>query len=160
MDFRIAKATAAGMDDASLFWAVIEPMWHADVDEDVRMELATPGQRALYSITVCFREVSNGGFDQFFYNTSGMHADEIRKALRVLGANEHAQAFENSLKAFPRSRVPVDMDERRALLESIPKNRRLAVFEPEEELFFNEEGIWPYFRQYVEKHESEFFSDA
>ncbi len=160
MDFRIAHTTVDGMDDASLFWAVIEPMWHADVDEDVRMELATPGQRALYAITVCFREVPNGGIDQFFYNTGGMHADGIRNALRILGANKHAHAFEHALRVFPRSVVPVDVDERRALLKSIAKKRRLAVFEPEEEIFSNEENIWPFFRQYFERHQSEFFLDS
>jgi hypothetical protein len=160
MDFRIAKKTVVGMDDASLFWALIERMWHADVDEHVRMRLATPGQRALYTITWCFREVANGGFNQFFYNTGGNHTDVIRNALRELGADEHADAFETALTAFPRSNVPVEVEVRRALLESIPKNRRLAVFEPVEKTFFNEENIWPFFREYVEKHENEFFSDS
>ncbi len=88
-----------------------------------------------------------------------MYADEVRKGLRLLNAIEHATAFEQALKVFPSARVPIDQEERQGILESIPKTRRKAIFQPLEEEFFGEERIWPYFQEYVDTHPSEFFSD-
>src|SRR5208282_1452441 len=138
MDFRIRQAMVEGMDEAAFFWAVIEPLWPtAEVDNELKhIALATPGQRALYVVTLFLREVDNGGLDQFFFNSSGMYAAEICKALRLLGADEQAAAFEQALKFFPGSRVPLDQDDRQAVLKDIPKARRRAMFRPlEEELY-------------------------
>jgi hypothetical protein len=162
MDFRIPRSTVDGLDEAEFFWALIEPVWpDASVDDELaHIALATPGQRALYIVTLCIREVCNGGLDQFFSNSSGMYADEVRKALRLLKANEHAAAFEKAMKVFPGARVPVDRDDRQSLLEAIPKARRKAIFKPLQEEFFGEERIWPYFQKYVDEHPSEFFADG
>ena len=161
MDFRISRSTVDGLDDAGLFWALIEPVWHAGIEYDPELfASATPGQLALYVVTYCIREVCNGGLDQFFYNTGGMHAEDVRKALRLLGADVHAAAFEKALTVFPDASVPVDHAQRQDLLESIPQARRQEVFEPLEKEFFEEERFWPYFRKYVELHPNEFFVDA
>lgn len=161
MDFRIPRSSVDGLDEAEFFWALIEPVWPDTSVEDelAHVESATPGQRALYVVTLCIREVCNGGLDQFFRNSSGMYADEVRKGLRLLNAIEHATAFEQALKVFPGAHVPIDQEERQAILESIPKARRKAIFRPLQEEFFGEERIWPYFQKYVDTHPSEFFSD-
>jgi hypothetical protein len=162
MDFRMRRSTLDGLDEAHCFWALIEPVWpDASVKNELKhIALATPGQRALYVVTLCIREVCNGGLDQFFSNSSGVYAMEVRKALRLLGADEHAAAFDKALKVFPGAHVPVDEGEREALLDAIPKARRQAMFEPLEEVFSGEERIWPYFQRYIDTHPSEFFLDA
>jgi hypothetical protein len=159
MDFRISRSAVEGLGEAALFWAVIEPLWPdaSVIDELAHIKLATPGQRALYVVTLCIREVCNGGLDQFFSNSSGMYSEDVRKSLRLLGAKEHATAFEKALKVFPGERVPVDQEDRQTLLEAIPKARRKAFFKPLEEKFFGEERIWPNFQKYIETHPHEFF---
>jgi len=162
MDFRIPRSTVDSLDEADYFWAVIEPVWpDASVKNELKhIALATPGQRALYVVTLCIREVCNGGLDQFFSNSSGMYAMEVRRALRLLGADEHAAAFDKALKVFPGAHALVDEGEREALLEAIPRARRQTMFEPPEEVFSGEERIWPYFQRYIDSHASEFFLDA
>jgi hypothetical protein len=162
MEFRIPRSIVDGLDEAEFFWALIEPVWpDASIEDELaHIALATPGQRALYVVTLCIREVCNGGLDQFFFNSSGMYADEVRKALRLLGANEYAAAFENALKVFPGARVPVDQDDRQNILETIPKACRKAIFKPLQEEFFDEKRIWPYFQKYVDEHPGEFFVDG
>jgi hypothetical protein len=95
MNFRIPRSKVAGLDDASYFWALIGPIWpDASVDDELKhIALGTPGQRALYVVTLCIREVCNGGLEQFFSNSNGMYAAEVSKALRLLGATEHAAAL-------------------------------------------------------------------
>jgi hypothetical protein len=62
------------------------------------------------------------------------------------------------MEVFPQARVPRDHDERRELLESIPKSK--AILAPLDDVFFGEERIWPYFRKYVDAHPPEFFLDV
>jgi hypothetical protein len=160
MDFRIPRSTVDGLDDeVDYFWALIEPLWPDTSVEDelAHIALATAGQRALYVVTLFFREVDNGGLDQFFHNSSGMYAAEVSKALHLLGATEHAAAFEKALKIFPDGHAPLDQDERQSLLDDTPVARRRALFEPLEEDLGSEHSIWPYFQSYVDRHPREFF---
>jgi hypothetical protein len=160
VDFRVKRSSVDHLDEMDFFWALIEPLWPDESvkDELKRIALATPGQRALYVVTLCLREV-DGGLDQFFCNSSGMYASEVRKAFRLLGADEHASAFERALGIFPGGEAPVDHGEREAILEDIPQPRRKAMFEPLEEDLFGEHRIWAYFQKYVDAHPEEFFVD-
>jgi hypothetical protein len=160
MDFRIPRSSVDGLDEGDYFWALIEKVWPDDAANELqRLRSATPGQRALYVTTLCIREVGNGGLDQFFSNSSGMYAGHVRKAFRLLGAEEPAEAFEKALKIFPGGRAPVDEGERQSLLDEIPDERRKAFFKPLEEELFGEHRLWPYFQKYVDMHPSEFFVD-
>jgi hypothetical protein len=62
-DYRIPRTSVEGMNDSSLFWAVIEKAWpdveHPEVTE--KLHNCTPGQIALLAITLFIREVNNGG---------------------------------------------------------------------------------------------------
>jgi hypothetical protein len=162
MDFRIPQSSVEGLHEDDYFWALIEPVWpDASVESELKhIATATPGQRALYVVTLCIREVCNGGFEQFFFNSSGIYAREVRKALRLLAAEQHAAAFEKALEFFPGRQVPVDQELRQELLEAVSKSRRNTFFEPLNEAFYGEERIWPYFQKYVDTHPSEFFVDA
>jgi Domain of unknown function (DUF4375) len=161
MELRISRATVEGLDLESYFWALVEPVWGAAWENEASLlSTATRGQRALYVVTLCIREVCNGGFEQFFHNTSGMYAADVCKALRLIEAEEHSAAFEKALKVFPEGLVPLDQEERQSLLEMIPRWRRKAFFKPLEEEFFEEERIWQCFDKYVDMHPREFFVDA
>jgi hypothetical protein len=158
-DFRISRSSTDGLDEADYFWALIEPVWpDSSVEDELEHILsASPGQRALYVVTLCIREIDNGGLYQFLYNSSGMYAAEVRKAFRLLGTDEHAAAFAKALKIFPNSRAPVDWGDRQEILESISKARLKTFFKPLEEELYNEYRIWPYFHKYVDMHPNEFF---
>ena len=161
MDFRISRSSVDGMDDAGLFWALIEPVWpdEAVADELRHIAMATPGQRALYVTTLFIREVDNGGLEQFFHNSSGMYAESVCDAFRLLGANEYASVFERALSIFPSGQVPLRQSYRIRVLESIPKQTRMELFKSLEEQLLGEDRLWPFFRNYVAAHPAEFFID-
>src|SRR5512133_2855080 len=84
-DFRIARSDVAdGADVAEVAWKVIEPMWKVlktPYEPDDRLQtVATPGQRAFYALHWTISEVSNGGFHQYFYNSTGYLAPEASPA--------------------------------------------------------------------------------
>ena len=99
------------------------------------------------------------GYISSFTTVAECMRTRFARGYALLNAVEHATAFEQALKVFPSARVPIDQEERQDILESIPRARIKAIFQPLEEEFFEEERIWPYFQKYVDTHPSEFFSD-
>src|SRR5688500_7593026 len=48
----------------------------------------TPEEKAVWVANVFIGEIHNGGFHQFFSNSSGDHAGELPSVLRALGATK------------------------------------------------------------------------
>lgn len=161
MDYRISRASVQGMDDSELFWALIEPLWPTQrvLDELCHLAAATPGQQALYTVTLFIREVDNGGLTQFFKNSSGIYTEAVRDGLRLLAADQHAAAFEAAIAFFPHGRVPVDRDARSNAVQAIIDERGKKAFRDLDKQLFGERRLWPFFRSYVEAHPEDFFFD-
>ena len=65
------------------------------------------------------REVNNGGFNQFYYNSSGDYAHETVESLKGIGAEKTAQIVNKANSQFPNNIVPKDRDERQDVLDQI-----------------------------------------
>ena len=57
--------------------------------EDVVRNLSN-GQRAVYVTWIVEAEVNNGGFNQFYYNSSGQLGDLMQDSFRTIGATQFA----------------------------------------------------------------------
>lgn len=77
--------------------------------------LSTPEQ-VFYICTELEQEVNNGGFDQFFYNSSGNFSNRIVECFIAIGADETADICKTALAAFS-SPLPVNRDERQTYLD-------------------------------------------
>lgn len=55
------------------------------------------GLRAIYATYVVDMEVSNGGFNQFFWNPSSRYADDALQGYELLGATEYAAVMREAL---------------------------------------------------------------
>ncbi len=60
----------------------------------------TPSERIVVVIEAMEREVGNGGFNQFFYNSSNEYAGELVSALRIIGIPDIADIAERALRAI------------------------------------------------------------
>lgn len=76
-------------------------------------------ERKVFCIDSVLREVNNGGFSQFFFNSSGDHAADTTAALRAIGADEWADIVRDAIALFPGGLVPSDLQERRAVLVDV-----------------------------------------
>lgn len=87
--------------------------WRVEFDA-----LTTPEQvfRAIWELEA---EVNNGGFGQYYYNTSGDTAFCVVEALKAIGANNAAQLVERANAVFTDSKPPRDRDEREVQLDSM-----------------------------------------
>lgn len=162
MDYRVPRSAVDGLEGDDFLWAVIEPTWP---DSSVHDELhhiaaATPGQRAIYTVTIFMRELDNGGLEQFYFNSSGIYAQAVLEGLRLLGADGDADIFQRSFAVFPNGQVPEDWRDRRAALSAIGRDELRHHFVPLEDQLYGEERLTPYFHAYIEKHPEEFFLES
>src|SRR5256885_16300545 len=64
-------------------------------------------------------EVNNGGFDQFFYNSSGDNNAETIQALEAIGATTMTDIVRRAAAKFPQALPPKDRSERQGILLQI-----------------------------------------
>ncbi len=83
------------------------------------MESLSDPQKIFYYIKNCEREISNGGFKQFYYNSSGDFAHETNYSLKIVGALKTANIVKSANDQFPLKIVPKDRSERQKILEQI-----------------------------------------
>jgi hypothetical protein len=77
----------------------------------------TPSARVMYFAQILDGEVFNGGFHQYFSNSSGKHAHSTLAALHDLGALRAAGLLQRAVDTFPNKRVPADRKERNDQLD-------------------------------------------
>jgi Domain of unknown function (DUF4375) len=65
------------------------------------------------------REINNGGFSQYFVNSSGDFPHEIIETLKTIGAERTANILQGAISQFPNKKVPENRDERIELVEEI-----------------------------------------
>jgi Domain of unknown function (DUF4375) len=105
------------------YWSLIEPMWDQlneawDISpEEFVDRFAAIGSDAkhLYATHWCISEVDNGGFLQFFWNTTGILAPEAMEGFKVVGMTNLAQVLDEAIKHFGDS-YPRERNERLASL--------------------------------------------
>ena len=63
------------------------------------------GQQMIYTTLTLEGEVANGGFLQYFWNSSGQFAMEALAGYRLIGASQHAKLTEQAINVFMK-RIP------------------------------------------------------
>ena len=82
------------------------------------MERLNKFERVFYVTQALEMEVNNGGFSQFFYNSSGNLSSELVHAFTEIGAMNTVEICKKALEAFGRD-IPIDRDERQDMLEEV-----------------------------------------
>ena len=85
-----------------------------DYGEEIKRLL--DAERTIYLVLCLEGEVNNGGFSQFFYNSSGKFASETAVALRDIGALNVAEIYERA--RAPLGELPQNDTERSDVLNS------------------------------------------
>lgn len=106
------------------YWKLVEPIWDAvsiydGGDVFLRQYGASPeASRILFAAHWCQSEINNGGFDQFFSNSTGVLAPEGVNAFRALGMPRTADLIGEAMAAFGLP-YPRERDEREDALEAL-----------------------------------------
>lgn len=97
-------------------------------EEASGVESLSPLERQVRAIQGMIREVNNGGFDQFFYNSSGQFAYDLLPALECIGSSEFLAIARDALLAFG-SPDKLDDETRQSHLETITQDGDLEPWE-------------------------------
>ena len=108
------------------YWKVVEPFWDLiniyDGPEVFRStyDSAPKISGLMFAAHFCQSEVCNGGFGQFFSNSTGVLAPEAVEGFRQIGQPQVAAVVESAMEllgpAYPR-----DRDEREERVPHLPK---------------------------------------
>lgn len=102
------------------------------------------------------REINNGGFNQFFYNSSGDYSHETLTSLQAIGANKTADILRQAIDQFPNSTVPKDRQERQSDLEQIEANANEVWEQLDQRFYAYEDDLNELNLKYVKQHRSSF----
>ncbi|MBK6722323.1 MAG: DMP19 family protein [Acidobacteria bacterium] len=78
-------------------------------------KLSVP-QKAFYYNQELEREINNGGFEQYFSNSSGSYAHETVESLNAIGASRTAAILYDANEQFPGGLVPKSTEKREELM--------------------------------------------
>ncbi len=98
----------------------------------------SPAERAIHFYGELEGEVNNGGFHQYFSNSSGNCALQTLAALRTIDAQELAALFERALAVFPSSRPAEDRRTRNEQMSRIPNE--FEAWSTHDEAFYKMTG--------------------
>jgi len=99
------------------------------------MDVLSEPQKNFYLNQNLEREINNGGFNQYFINSSGDYAHETIQSLKLIGANHTADILQKAIDQFPDKKVPKDRDERIEIVEKIEETAN-EVWEDLDQKFF------------------------
>lgn len=102
------------------------------------MSVLSEAERIFYITQILEMEVNNGGFSQFFYNSSGEFSNELVKAFTAIGANATAAICQKAVAAFGRD-IPVDRDEREEMLDELESEELDHILGECDDAFFEYE---------------------
>lgn len=107
------------------YWSIVGPVWDAiDIysGPEVFRQTFSSAPRAsalLFAAHFCQSEICNGGFHQFFWNSTGVLAPEAVEGFREIGQAQVAALLEKGISLFGNA-YPRDRKERQEHLEQIP----------------------------------------
>ena len=125
-------------DRTAFLVAMSERLWEK-CGEGERLSALSPEERTAYAVDAFQREVNNGGFEQYLYNSSGALAGELLDALHAVGADFVAEIYRPALAALPAA-WPEDEEERRKLLDEALTERVSELLDQCDERFYECSG--------------------
>lgn len=100
----------------------------------------TKAQQAIYVIQCLEAEVDNGGFNQFYFNSSGKFAKLVPDALRLIKANKFADLVTMANETYERKKTIITKDQD-GTLEGFSKSYNNNPLSGFDDKFYNLEKI-------------------
>jgi len=123
-----------------------------------KMDSLSDPQKVFYYIQSFEREINNGGFKQYYYNSSGDFAHETYFSLRIVGAYKTASIIREANDQFPGKAVPKDRSERQKLLEQIQDTSNEIWKELDQQFLAYEDDLNALNMEFVRKNKAFFMN--
>lgn len=113
-------------------------------------------QRTFLFVGNLEREINNGGFKQFYFNSSGDFSQETVDALLLVGAKKTAEILKKANSEFKSGIIPKDRTERQNVLKEIQKIAQENWNKYDSEFYEYHENLTELLISYVIKNKTEF----
>ena len=116
----------------------------------------SPEEKDVVLIEELERGIHNGGFHQYFFNSSGGYYADTVQALERIKSVQFLGILKNAGAPFPNSLVPDDLNERQNVLETIEEDAEELWGRLEQEFYRYEEIIYELLISYIKDHSEQF----
>jgi len=96
----------------------------------------SPGVRALYVTWLVEAEVSNGGFNQYYWNSSGSYAGEAVEDFEFFGAKKHAELMRDANRIRSEEAATMKEYRRRGTLQDFSDTYTVTKLGPLDKRFY------------------------
>jgi hypothetical protein len=120
------------------------------------LDKLTEQQKNFYYNQNLEREVNNGGFNQYFLNSSGNFAHETINSLKTIKADKTAEILQKAIDLFPNKTVPKNRIERQELIEKIEETSNPIWDELDQKFFVYEDNLNSLNIQYIRQNKENF----
>ena len=142
-------------DETESTLKIQEILWKkAELYDD--FENLNEAEKTFLYVEILEAEINNGGFVQYFFNSSGDHANEVLESLKKIGALKTAKLIEEACSYFPENPIPKDNEKRHKILENIDPQTSEKWNELEDKFYLYEENIGGLALKYVRQNKTEF----
>ncbi len=115
----------------------------------------TDTERKLLAANEVGAEVNNGGFDQYFFNSSGDSAESALAGLKEMGASGAASLLDRAMAVFPGGKPPADRFKRQDAMEQIASQSKPVWEKCDSEFYKLTESITDLSLAYAKKNKAE-----
>jgi hypothetical protein len=116
----------------------------------------TTAQKIVFFVSNLEKELNNGGFNQFYWNTSGDYVSETVEALKSIGANKAITIIEKANSVWRDSNVPKTQDERQQIFLEIEATAEDIWDNCDQEYLQYEQDITKLLFTYAKDNQEEF----
>ena len=121
-----------------------------------KMDRLSAAERVFYVAYTLEAEVNNGGFSQFFFNSSGEYSHEIVDAFTAIGAHKTAEICKKAVESFGVP-IPTDRQERFDMLEEYETDKVAELLSMCDGEFYSlDEDLCRLEYDYIMAHRDEF----
>jgi hypothetical protein len=129
-----------------------------DKEERKGLGAFSRAERFVYAVQGMMREVNNGGWSQFFFNSSGELAPDLAPALEAIGAPRNLSIARRALQLYG-TPASLGADDRARRLSEVTRDGEDNPWEAlEDEFYENPEDLDALLLRFIAAHPAEFSS--
>jgi hypothetical protein len=138
---KVEPPNLAAIADDEVEYAILDYV-HAKMDGHYDEEaefLATlpPGIRALYVTSGVEDEVNNGGFNQYYWNSTGKFANEAVAAFEFFSARKHAELMREANRIHAAEQAEIAKFKEQGTLQAFSDSYKVSKLGPLDERFYS-----------------------
>lgn len=165
-DYRVKRPRVEDYEFTAAVLAIM--MKKIDTDQGrertiVKLNRATPGQKALFAVQVLRLTVTEFGFIGYFESSYANLIPEAKRGLKILGAKEYLRVFEQALAIFYKSKTLItNIKNRKNILDRLSNEEKYNIFDPVDQKFEameDETILQNYIIKYVNNNPTHFFAN-